>query len=628
VPDDYRRPLEVAIDAALKAGAILRADLHLPGGPRGHDAHADADTEAEQVIRGALTTAFPSWGYLGEETGSQPRAAGEPHIWLVDPNDGTRDYLKGHRGSAVSIALLRDGVPVLGVVYAFAAPDDGGDLIAWAEGCGPVRRDGREVIRSGWPAALARYNVVLLSEAMNRKPKANLDTIQPARGRAMPSIAYRLALAAAGDGDVTVSLNGPVGWDYAAGHALLRGAGGDFVDQDGHDVGYTPDGGSSTTFCFGGAPALVRDQAARNWEAVLKAPRPTDEPYGLVSPVPGLLAQDAGLLARAQGCLLGQLAGDALGSLVEFQSPGEISRRYPGGIHAMADGGTWNTLAGQPTDDSELALALARSIAKAGQYGAEPAAHAYYYWYHSHPFDCGGTTAKALAAIGPLDVERRQTAAAASQAASKESQANGSLMRVSPLAIWGHALPPARLAECARTDSGLTHPHRICCDAVAVFAVAVAHAIRTGERAARVYAFAMKRAEELRCCAEVRTALGAAAAAPPGSFMERQGWVLVALQNAFHHLLHAGSVEEGVVRTVMSGGDTDTNAAITGALIGAVQGRAGIPAGWRNLILTCRPVAGLPAVHRPRPRPFWPVDALELAERLVCLGVQESENPA
>ncbi len=305
---------------------------------------------------------------------------------------------------------------------------------------------------------------------------------------------------------------------------------------------------------------------------------------------------------------------------MEFKSPGDIARRYPSGIHAMADGGTWNTLAGQPTDDSELALALARSIVKTGQYGEEAAARAYHYWYHSHPFDCGGTTAKALAAIGPPDVERGQTAAAAAQAASRESQANGSLMRVSPLAVWGHALPPAALAGLARTDSGLTHPHRVCCDAVAVFAVTVAHAIRTGERAASVYAFAMKRAEELRCCAEVRAVLSAAAAAPPASFMERQGWVLVALQNAFYQLLHAGTAEDGVVRTVMSGGDTDTNAAITGALLGAVHGREGIPAGWRNLVLTCRPIAGLPTVHRPRPRPFWPVDALELAERLVCLG--------
>ena len=67
---------------------------------------------------------------------------------------------------------------------------------------------------------------------------------------------------------------------------------------------------------------------------------------------------------RAQGCLLGQLAGDALGSLVEFQSPEEIRRNYPKGVQELADGGTWNTIAGQPTDDSEMALLLARMLTK------------------------------------------------------------------------------------------------------------------------------------------------------------------------------------------------------------------------------------------------------------------------
>lgn len=51
-------------------------------------------------------------------------------------------------------------------------------------------------------------------------------------------------------------------------------------------------------------------------------------------------------LARAKGCLLGQLAGDSLGSLVEFQSPEEIRRSYPDGVREPADGGTWNTIAG------------------------------------------------------------------------------------------------------------------------------------------------------------------------------------------------------------------------------------------------------------------------------------------
>jgi fructose-1,6-bisphosphatase/inositol monophosphatase family enzyme len=134
--------LSLAIDAARAAGAILRAEFHRPGGPRGSGGHAPADEEAEQLIRQRLLATYPKWGYRGEETGFV--AGAEPFLWLVDPNDGTSSFLKGYRGSAVSIALLQDEVPVLGVVYAFAYPDDDGDLIAWAEGC-PLTRNGQVV---------------------------------------------------------------------------------------------------------------------------------------------------------------------------------------------------------------------------------------------------------------------------------------------------------------------------------------------------------------------------------------------------------------------------------------------------------------------------------------------------
>ena len=73
-------------------------------------------------------------------------------------------------------------------------------------------------------------------------------------------------------------------------------------------------------------------------------------------------APQSATLSRAQGCLLGQLAGDALGSLVEFRSPADIRFQYPDGVRDLADGGTWDTIAGQPTDDSEMALALAESL--------------------------------------------------------------------------------------------------------------------------------------------------------------------------------------------------------------------------------------------------------------------------
>jgi hypothetical protein len=67
----------------------------------------------------------------------------------------------------------------------------------------------------------------------------------------------------------------------------------------------------------------------------------------------------------------------------------------------------------------------------------------------------------------------------------------------------------------------------------------------------------------------------------------------------------------------MHGGDTDTNAAIAGALLGAAYGRHAVPNQWIEKLLSCRPKSGDSRVHRPRPECFWPVDALELARALI-----------
>ena len=155
----------------------------------------------------------------------------------MDPNDGTRDYLKGRRGSAVSIGLLLGEVPRVGVVFAFAYPDDEGDLFAWAEGCGPVTRNGRPVAPS-LPDTLSERDVVLVSSAGDSDPAGNLACVTPARFRAVPSIAHRLALVAAGEAAAAVSLHWPSAWDYAAGHALLRGAGATLLDEQGREVAY------------------------------------------------------------------------------------------------------------------------------------------------------------------------------------------------------------------------------------------------------------------------------------------------------------------------------------------------------------------------------------------------------
>jgi len=303
---------------------------------------------------------------------------------------------------------------------------------------------------------------------------------------------------------------------------------------------------------------------------------------------------------RAQGCLLGQFAGDALGSQVEFMSPTEIRTRYPNGVRDLVGGGTWDTLAGQPTDDSEMALALARALLRVGTYDPGEARQAYGEWLRSEPFDCGNTVRTGL--LGSPNVA---------------SQANGALMRVSPLGIFGANHDLRQVAEWARQDAEITHPNPVCLQTNALFAMAVAHAVRTGCSPMELYEQVQAWAAEMGALATVRDALAGAALAPPADYMRQQGWVLIAFRNAFWQLLHAPNLEEGVVDTVLRGGDTDTNACIAGALLGAVHGRDAAPGRWVSAILHCRPEAGRPGVHRPRPRPFWPTDALTLGAQLL-----------
>ncbi len=106
-----------------------------------------------------------------------------------------------------------------------------------------------------------------------------------------------------------------------------------------------------------------------------------------------------------------------------------------------------------------------------------------------------------------------------------------------------------------------------------------------------------------------------AAGVTPGDFFTHAGWVLLALQNAFFCLMKM-PFEEALVATVGRGGDTDTNAAIAGALLGAALGRDAIPLRWIFPVLSCRPLAECGAL-RPRPVEFWPDDLLDVAEALL-----------
>ena len=589
---------------------MLVEESRRPAGPRGSGSKAAIDIEAEGHLADRLTALLPA-RFVGEETPTRS-GDGSPYCWLVDPHDGTWAYLQGYRGSAVSVALLRDGVPVLGVVCAPMSPDRGWDLIAWAEGQPHLLRNGAEVTVDLSDTGLNQGAIVFLDHSRAEKPVASGTAVAPARFVSMPSIAYRLARVAAGDGVATVSLGAPVGLDYAAGHALLRGAGGVLLNEDGQEVTYSPDGASGVRHCFGGAPEAARVLAARPWP-----PAPRDEPSRTTVRLswPRTVEDDA--LDRAKGSLFGQVIGDNLGALVEFEDEDEIVRRYPDGVRDLRDGGHWNILAEQATDDSELALALARTLIETKHYDREAVAAAYGDWYASGPFDCGCTIGQALSAAATAGAGCK--AEAASSQAYSDSQANGSLMRVSPVGIW--ARHPEVADRVAREDSRLTHPHEVCVDACGAFAAAIAEGIKSGDRDA------MLRAAQAHARTDaVKDDLGRAELGEaPEDYQTNMGWVRIALQNAFCHLRRGATVEGALVTTVGKGGDTDTNPAIAGALLGAADGLGTIPPRWVMPVQACRPHADLGALN-PRSMIFWPDDLAALAEALL-VARPASETP-
>ena len=580
--------LERVEELALHAGQMVRDELYRPGGPRGGGDKADVDVEIERYLRQELMRLVPGSAVLGEELG-QTGSAQDEYWWLVDPHDGTAAFLRGFRGSTVSIGLLRHHKPVLGVVYAPLYPNDTGDLISGGDGLG-LRRNGRPWKTPLPDGPLRPGDIVVISQDADLRPEANLRDLQPARYLAMASIAYRLALVAVGDGRAAKSLVYLSAHDVAAAHALLLAAGKHLVPFEGRpgaEVTYAP--GFSPMLLVGGDRAAVDQLRISPRVPVLSSPK--------VKALSGLprtrrWRQQGLSLERAQGCLMGQLAADSLGSLVEFKAATLIAEMYPqGGPFELLDGGVWNTLAGQPTDDSEMALALARQIIEDGGYHAEKVRGAYQSWLASGPFDIGTTTRRGLE--GEPD---------------HRSRSNGSLMRCSPLGI---AFETPDLAELAPVDSALTHPNSLVGECCRLYTQTISRGI-AGMSPANAVQAALESSQ-----GEVREWLSQALKENFESQDHPLEGVRVAFANAFSWLGQESPLEEAVIQTVRQGGDTDTNAAIAGALLGAFQGLAAVPRQWRLAVLTCRPHRGNSQSQQPRPRTYWPVDALNLAELLL-----------
>jgi 3'(2'), 5'-bisphosphate nucleotidase len=243
-----REPLQLSgwlpavIDIAIAAGRDILRIYEADAGfsvtlKQDRSPLTEADLAAQRTISAGLAALTPGIRMLGEESAA---AAFEQRrdwhtLWLVDPLDGTREFVKRNGEFTVNIALVQDSEAVLGVVYAPVT----GVAYAAARGCGAFRRDpdgSQRPIRvcSTAPAALR----VLASRSHG---DATLDRLLERLGptqRISVGSALKFGLLAEGQADLYVRRGRTSEWDTAAGHAVVSEAGGTVVDFSGQPLRY------------------------------------------------------------------------------------------------------------------------------------------------------------------------------------------------------------------------------------------------------------------------------------------------------------------------------------------------------------------------------------------------------
>lgn len=189
----------------------------------------EIDLAVDAMLRERLSALVPEAGWLSEETADDLKRLAHRKLWVVDPIDGTRDYLRGREGWAVSVALVEDGTPVVAVLDAPARAE------AWrAEaGFGAYRNGAR--VRAGDRAELAGARVPADALA---KADRDLFVLAPKPN----SIALRMAMVAAGEADLVATLRWGNEWDIAAAALIVAEGGASVTDALGRPLAFnTPE---------------------------------------------------------------------------------------------------------------------------------------------------------------------------------------------------------------------------------------------------------------------------------------------------------------------------------------------------------------------------------------------------
>ncbi|MGL4634977.1 MAG: 3'(2'),5'-bisphosphate nucleotidase CysQ [Beijerinckiaceae bacterium] len=196
----------------------------------GNSPVSEADYAANAALESVLRGARPDYGWISEETVDAPARLSTSHVFIVDPIDGTRAFIAGKKEWSVAVALVVDGHPVAGVVH---APELGRTYHASL---------GKGAFCNG--QKLTANQPQDLTECLCAGPVPLLDELDSKvnrklrRGPRIPSLAYRLVLAASGEVDLAFASVGAHDWDVAGADIILREAGAVLVDEHGKRLVY------------------------------------------------------------------------------------------------------------------------------------------------------------------------------------------------------------------------------------------------------------------------------------------------------------------------------------------------------------------------------------------------------
>jgi len=214
--------LEHSINAAKKAGEIImkfyKTKLSVkeksPNNPV-----TKADLAANEIINEILTKQYPSFGWLSEETKDSSERLNKEFVWIIDPIDGTKEFIEGIPNFSISIGLVQNGVPIMGVLYNPAT----NELFYAQKNNGAYYNN--KIVTCSLNNNISDINIVISRSEMNAGlwDKYNSTTKNKIE---IGSVAYKLGLISAGKYDFFATLKPKNEWDICAGHIILEEAGG------------------------------------------------------------------------------------------------------------------------------------------------------------------------------------------------------------------------------------------------------------------------------------------------------------------------------------------------------------------------------------------------------------------